>query len=262
MKVKKVRLVAALLAAATVAAACATTIPGSAQPVPGQAPVKVAADPCTLLNAARRPPPSCGWTPAGGTSTVDMLTVTWSEDMSLNTYLDGAQPGEKFQLGGFSWARYPSTFGTSFCSLATKLAGNSFVSVFSSDNKDESKSCDVAKAAAPLVASHLPGGAPAPSVLPTATASSSVAPEPSGPLVSVEPCSLLKPDQVAAHKLDSRTDTLGKASDPQRPPGCEWHDTDGARGQKSLDVYVAAARPAKRWPLMDVAGEPFDAAGK
>jgi hypothetical protein len=134
--------------------------------------------------------------------------------------------------------------------------------VFSSDNTDESKSCDVAKAAAPLVASHLPGGAPAPSVLPTATASSSVAPEPSGPLVSVQPCSLLKPDQVAALTLDSRTDTLGKASDPQRPPGCEWHDTDGDRGQKSLDVYVAAARPAKQWPLMDVAGEPFEAAGK
>jgi hypothetical protein len=52
MKIKQVRLVAALLAAA-LTAACATTIPGSRQPVPGQAPVTRAADPCTLLTAAQ-----------------------------------------------------------------------------------------------------------------------------------------------------------------------------------------------------------------
>jgi hypothetical protein len=179
--IKELRLAAVVLAAATLAAACATTIAGSAQPVPGQAPVKQAADPCSLLNAAqagslgagpkgvfqqadpaRSLPPSCVWTPADPASTVSMLTVTWSEDMSLDTYLDGAQPGEKFQLGGFSWARYTSTFGTSYCSLATEFADHSFVSLFSSNDQDESKSCDVAKAAAPLVASHLPGGAPAP----------------------------------------------------------------------------------------------------
>jgi hypothetical protein len=270
------KLTGVLLAAATLAAACATAVTGSAGPVPGQPPVKKPADPCALLtpaqaeslnldpkgefiaaNPSQLVPQNCGWSPGDPDARTNPLYAWWTEELSLDDYLVGALPGETFELGGLTWTRYGSILGKSECDLTVRLGEKSFVQLSSSNSEEEDKACDLAKLAAPLIASHLEGGNPSPT-LPTP----SRPPAPSGPLVSVRPCSLLTPEQATSLKLNPTTKTLGTTTDIKRPPGCQWDDTDGDGGLKALDLYVAAARPVKEWPLLEEDGEPFVSAGK
>jgi hypothetical protein len=181
VRVQQFALVGAALAGAVALAACTSSVAGSAQPAPGQGPVtpaKSAADPCTLLSpdqlnslslapkAAADPadlshyvPASCRWYPTDDSQ--PPLYVRWSDGISLDDYLSGGTPLEKFDLGGLSWTRYPSLLGKSSCEIYVTLSPESFVNISSENDDDATKACDLAKAAAPLVASHLPGGAPA-----------------------------------------------------------------------------------------------------
>jgi hypothetical protein len=184
---KKFALVGAALAGAVVLAACTSSVVGSAQPAPGQGPVapaKSAADPCTLLTpdqlnslglapkAASDPaepdnyvPASCHWYPTDDSQSP--LYVRWSDGISLDDYLSGGVPAEKFDLGGLSWTRYPSLIGKSSCEIYVTLSPESFVGISSENDEDSTKACDLSKAAAPLVASHLPKGATTPPTTPT-----------------------------------------------------------------------------------------------
>jgi hypothetical protein len=272
----KLRLAGLVLAAVTLTAACTTTVTGAAGQVPGRLPVKKPADPCTLLTPAQaeslnldpdgvfteaKPsqlvPQNCGWSPGDPDALTDPLYASWTEELSLDDYVLGALPGETFELGGLTWTRYGSILGKSQCELTVRLGEKSFAQLSSSNSEAEDKACDLAKLAAPLVASHLEGGNPSPT-LPTP----SRPPVPSGPLVSVQPCSLLTPEQATSLKLNSTTKTLGTTTDIKRPPGCQWDDTDGDGGLKALDLYVGAARPVKEWPLLEEDGVPFEAGGK
>jgi hypothetical protein len=274
----KIRLVVAFFAVTALVTGCTTTVTGAAQQVPGQMPVKKAADPCTLLSPeqsqslnldpkgefvaaepARLAPQNCTWNQADPNADFAPLTVVWTEDLSLDVYNNGALPSEKSTLGRLEWTRYTGILGKSFCSLTTTLGPKSFVEVSSSNVGEPGKSCDLAKLAAPLVASHLPGGETSPT-LPTA----SKAPVPSGPLASIQPCALLRPEQATSLKLAGTGIRIGGTTNPEVPPGCEWADTDGEGGQKPFDVFVGAVRPVKDWPGLATDGNPetFDAGGK
>ena len=265
-----------LLAAATLAAGCATTVMGSASPVAGRMPARKAADPCSLLTPAQAEslnlnprgkfsaakasqlvPATCTWQQADESSDRSSLTAGWSEELSLDEYVNGALVGEKSQLGGLTWARYAGILGKSYCDMMVQLGEKSFAQLSSADNKDDTKACDLAKLAAPLISAHLDGGNPSPTL-----PAPSRPPVPSGPLVAVQPCLLLRPDQATALKLNPAATPLGTTTDIKRPPGCQWDDTDGAGGLKALDVYVGAARPVRDWPLLEAAGTPFEARGK
>jgi hypothetical protein len=272
----KLKFAGLAFAAVALTAACTTTITGSAGQVPGQTPVKKPVDPCALLTpeqtaslnletqgklTAGKPeqllPPNCAWSPGDPDARTNPLYASWTEELSLDDYVLGALPGEKFELGGLTWTRYGSILGKSHCDLMVRLGEKSFVQLSSYDSQEDDKACDLSKRAAPLVASHLEGGDQSPT-LPTP----SRPPVPSGPLVSVQPCSLLTAEQATSLTLNSTPITLGTTTDIKRPPGCEWDDADGDGGVKALDVYVGAARPVKEWPLLEEAGEPFEAGGK
>ncbi|SDZ41197.1 Protein of unknown function [Amycolatopsis xylanica] len=268
MKIK----LAAALAGLTLLAACTTTVVGSAKPKPGQGPIEQVTDPCSLLTAeqakavgvspqgkftkadkARKLPPSCDFKGPNGTS--DGVTVTWSVDITVDQYYNGAQVAEELQFGGLKWTHYKNPFGDAFCSLMTRTEGG-FVELLGTNLTAPEKSCDVAKAAAPLVSSHL-GGTPVTS-LPSPSTSASAPPS---PLANVKACDMLKPDQLTALGLTSAgMEELGKTKPEQ--PGCEWPDTDGDRKQKPLDLWFGLTKPAKEWPYLDKGGEAVDAGGK
>lgn len=272
----KLKFAGLALAAVALTAACTTTVTGAAGQVPGQTPVKKPADPCALLTPEQteslnlesqgklspgKPeqlvPPNCAWSPGDPDARTNPLFVSLADDLSLEDYILGALPGEKFELGGLTWTRYASILGKSHCDLMVSLGEKSFVALSSYELQAEDKACDLAKRAAPLIASHLEGGDPSPT-LPTP----SRPPVPSGPLVSVQPCSLLTPEQATSLTLTPATITLGTTTDIKRPPGCEWDDADGDGGVKALDVYVGAARPVREWPLLEEPGTPFEAGGR
>jgi hypothetical protein len=262
-------LIATLVVVTALAGGCSTTVTGAAQQVPGLTPVKKPVDPCTLLDTAqaralnldpqgkfvannpgRLSPQNCTWNPDDIDEDGNPLTVVWSEDLSLDVYNNGAQAAEKVTLGGLEWTRYPGIVGDSYCSLSTPLGPKSFVELSTINTGDSSKACDLAKLAAPLVASHLPGGDPSPTL-----PEPSKAPVATGPLASIQPCALLKPDQVTSLKLSGAGSPISQTS--LVPPGCEWNDTDGDGGQKPFDVFVDATRAAKDWPgTEDVSADP------
>lgn len=270
MKIK----LAVALAGLRLLAACTTTVVGSARSKPGRGPIEQATDPCSLLPAdqatavgldpkgkftkadkARKLPPSCDFESADGA--FGGVTVTWSADITVDQYYNGAQVAEELQFGGLKWTHYKNPFGDSFCSLMTKQEGNGFVELLGSNLTTPEKSCDVAKAAAPLVSSHLKGGAPV-TALPSPSTSASAPPR---PLAAAKACEMLKPEQVTALGLTAAgMEELGKTKPEQ--PGCEWQDTDGARNQKPLDLWFGLTKPAKEWPYLDKGGEPVDAGGK
>ncbi|MEU5264870.1 DUF3558 family protein [Amycolatopsis sp. NPDC021455] len=254
--------VGAVLAAVTVVTGCAVTVGGSASPVPGQGPVAEAADACSLLSpdqvealGYRNPghsvkakketeqPPMCLWNSKDDADPSSVLNVGMTTDINLDDYLSGALPkSSPQQLGGLSWTQYASVIGDD-CVMYTVLGTKSFAYVSVSGPPIE-KACELTKAAIPQVAEHLPGGRPAPSITP----SSSSKPEPGGPLLSVDPCSLLKPGQVAQLKdiaPDGKKDT---SSTVPNATYCLWDDTDGDDGQKAFEVWLGPSTPAGDWP--------------
>lgn len=243
-----------LVVLAGVLAGCANTVGGQALPAAEPAPTSTPSasnDPCALLtpeHATRiglRPegkfspaepkrlvPPNCYFGANEDSETGDSLTVTFSSKIGIDEYFDGVAPAETLQLGGLAWKRYPSVMGGSTCSIAVELGRKSFVSLMSSNYGDESKACAAAKAAAPLVASHLPGGDPAPPPPPP--------PAPSA-LEGVEPCELLKPEQISELGLIPEPEKTGREADSDLPPGCQWNQTDGAKAQLYLSVSTDAS---------------------
>jgi hypothetical protein len=181
MRIQRFALVGAALAGSVALAACTSSVVGSAQPAPGQGPVapaKSAVDPCALLTpdqlgflglapkAASDPadldhyvPAGCHWYPTD--DSLPPLYVQWSDSIAIEDYISTGPPIETFDLGGLKWAHYPSLYKDGTCGLYVALSPESFVSVESKNTQDASKVCDLAKAAAPLVAAHLPKGAPA-----------------------------------------------------------------------------------------------------
>ncbi|MFJ8914473.1 DUF3558 family protein [Amycolatopsis sp. NPDC102389] len=259
---------------------CTATIAGKASPVPGQGPVITKAEPCELLSEehakalgvtypgeerAAKPeqkvPAVCRFRKLEDVSKASNLEVSLSKDLSLNEYMSGAQAGEKFGIGGFTWTRYATILGPKYCSLSTELTADSFVEIASeSPDHTEANSCDLAKAAAPAVASKLPGGQQDPQI--TAPPGQKPA-EPGGPLVSTDPCAMLKPEQTAQLRLAPTGEPMKSTSDPNQV-GCEWADTDGEKGEKAFDLWFYPAKAMDEVPSLITQGQPqdFDSGGR
>ncbi|PXY31831.1 DUF3558 family protein [Prauserella muralis] len=259
--------VLAVLASGAVLGACTTTVGGTAQPLenpPTTSQNRAAAgEPCALLTPeeaaalglsergefrpgepSRLVPPACTWTRADPDSDLDSLDAGFETSFSLAEYVDGAEPVKTAEFGGLTWAYFADPItGGSVCTLATEVSDTSFVALTTSNFDDESKACEVAEQAAPYVSSHLPGGEPAPE--PT----TSSAPPPS-PLASVDPCTLLTPQQAGQLRLSRSPEPLDGLPEYDQPGGCQWQDTDGDAGGKALDLY-AGDYPAEEWPLTD-----------
>ncbi|HWD03070.1 MAG TPA: DUF3558 family protein [Amycolatopsis sp.] len=255
----------AVAAAVLVLAGCTVRVDGEAQPVPGQGPVKPVVDACSLLdqqqvtalgyrepgkpekaNPQRLTPASCSWNSADDNATLAILSVGWAVDLSQDEYLQGALPKSQPQsVGGFTWTQYTSVLAGN-CDLYTTLGPKSFVYV-SVNYPDETKACELAKPVIPQVAAHLPGGLAAPSITPTNTAP----PTPAGPLLNLDPCTLLTSGEAASLKMTAP----GTKQESTAAPGtvfCLWNDTDGDRGQKPFEVWLGPATPMTQWPGMNV----------
>ncbi|WP_020668895.1 DUF3558 family protein [Amycolatopsis nigrescens] len=280
MNFRRATLAASVLVVAAVVGGCTSTTAGSALPAPGQPPAQPAADPndpCRLLTPEQasalgvdappefqkarpqqRLPPGCKWRPTDPEAdTDDELGVLYSTDQSLEEYQGGGaeQPIETVQLGGLTWERYLNLIGETYCGLYVKLSANSFVEVSSENSDDKTKSCDLAKAAAPQVASHLPGGAPAPPLPSKPKAQPS-------PLAAVEPCDLLKPEQLAELKLAPAGRKTGKGrSGTDTPPGCEWEPAADT-GFVLFYVSVMPDRSAEDASYGETSTEQVDAGGR
>lgn len=234
-------------------AGCSATVDGT--PTAGAPPADtenevVAGEPCGLLSPeqatglgyAKEPkfhaaqpdnltPPLCVWTPEHDDPNMEQLYVNFSVDIPLADYVTGASPEWEKEFGQLEWGRYPDPVGgESLCTLATELTPTSFVGIMSSNYSDPAEACSQAEAAAAFVASHLPGGGPAPEI----------EPERPGPLASVEPCSLLTPEQ--AEKLGRRSGTPREAEE-DTPAKCVWESADGDK-QNTTIAEVAPDRPA------------------
>ncbi|WP_410658545.1 DUF3558 family protein [Amycolatopsis sp. lyj-112] len=253
---------------------CTSTVGGSASPVPGQGPVITKADPCALITqedagalgvqypGKERParkeqkvPAVCRFTELDDAPKASSLEVSLSKDLSLNDYMNGANPGEKFGIGGFTWTRYATILGPNYCSLTTEISPDSFVEV-TSDSPDhtEANACDLAKAAAPAVAAKLPGGEKDPKLTPPP---GQKPPEAGGPLVNTDPCTMLKADQTATLRLGPTGEPMKSSSDPN-VVGCEWGDTDGEKGEKAFDLWFYPAKAIADVPILTSQGEPAD----
>ncbi|WP_020663411.1 DUF3558 family protein [Amycolatopsis benzoatilytica] len=258
---------AAFGAAALLLAGCTTQVSGSASPVPGQGPVTPVVDACALLDAQqlaalgyqaqgkpekaskeRRTPATCRWTGTDPDHST-MLIVGWSVDQSLDEYLQGAlKKADPVSLGGLQWTRYAGFMGGS-CDLYTTFSEKSFAFV-SVANDDDAKACQTAKQVTPQVAAKLPGGQPAPPLAPPSTTPSDA--PPSGPLASVNPCTLLKPEQAQQLKMEPQGQ-LDHSSVIAAASYCLWKDTDGDAGQKPFEVWVGPGVPITQWAGMNVA---------
>ncbi|MFI9449402.1 DUF3558 family protein [Amycolatopsis sp. NPDC052450] len=257
----------ALLAAVLLLGGCAETISGTASPVPGHRPVPAKAAPCSLLstehadalalkvpgvetkgNKAQLLPPMCLLSERDDSPRGVSLSITHSVDIPLNDFYAGALPGEKFGIGGFTWTRYASPLGPTACSLSTELGPASFVELGSETQTGapEATACDLALAAAPAIASRLPGGEPDPKIV---APPGQKKPEPSGPLPQVDPCALLKPDEAAKLAIAPGTPIAPAELANPEDKGCSWKDSDGDKGQRPLTVTLFLATA-----VADVAG--------
>ncbi len=272
--------VTTMLAATLLLGGCAKTISGSASPVPGQGPVLTKAAPCSLItqehadalgletpgretkgDKAQLLPPMCMLSERDDSPRGVPLAVVWSIDIPLNEYLSGAQPGETFGIGGFTWTRHASVLGPAYCSLTAELTPQSFVEITSEAplDADASKACDLARAAAPAVASRLPGGEQNPRI--TAPPGQKK-PEPTGPLVGFDACSVLKPDEAAALSVGAGAPIERSKLGSEDVTGCEWGDSDGEQGQRPLDVWFYTATAAADVPGPEGTPEQLDLNGR
>jgi uncharacterized protein DUF3558 len=250
------------LATLTVVAGCTATVSGSASPVPGQGPIVKAVDACALLsldqvdalgyespgkpvkeNKDRLQPPMCLWNSKDDVEPSAILNVGLATDMDFNEYTSGAvKKSEPQQIGGLNWTQYASILPDD-CTFYALLGAKSFAYVGVSTATLD-KSCELAKLAIPQAAAHLPGGQDAPPVTP----SGPVKPEPGGPLLSADPCTMLKPDQVAQLKNISPAGEKDNSSSVPNASYCLWDDTDGDDGQKAFEVWFGPSTPVGEWP--------------
>lgn len=283
----KVLRLAGAAGAALVLAGCTVTVSGAAGPVPGQGAVKKPIDTCALLDQAAvvaagfkypgKPekigqengdPPDCGYEVPDDADKTGSLLVGWSVTQNMDDFLAGAVPqGAPQQLGGLSWQAYGSIDKDS-CDLYTKLGPKSFATLSISITNDRDESCKRSTFLAPYLAAKLPGGQPNPP--PPPPPSSSGPPAPSGPLVSLDPCSTLKADQAAQLKMQFPGAPDKGTTESPNTVYCDWTPTGGVpqpgqNGQKSFEVWVAPDFPADKWPLIGDGVPPteqVDAGGK
>ena len=254
--------VAAALSAVTVVTGCTVTVGGSASPAPGQGPIVKAVDACSLLDEAqvdalgyespgkpvkenndRLQPPMCLWNSKDDVEPSAVLNVGLATDMDFNEYISGAvKKSEPLPIGGLNWTQYASILPDD-CTFYALLGAKSFAYVGVSAGKLD-KSCELAKLAIPQAAAHLPGGQDAPPVTP----STSAKPEPGGPLLSADPCAMLKPDQVSQLANISPTGEKDTSSTVPNASYCLWDDTDGDGGQKAFEVWFGPSTPVGDWP--------------
>ncbi|WP_181773090.1 DUF3558 domain-containing protein [Amycolatopsis pittospori] len=272
--------ITAIFAAVLMLGGCAQTIAGTASPVPGRGPVLTKAAPCSLLtpehadalalklpgietkgNKAQLLPPMCMLTERDDSPRGVPLSITWSVDIPLSEFYAGALPGEKFGIGGFTWTRYVSPLGPTACSLSTELGPASFVEIGGEAQAGaaESTACDLALAAAPAIASRLPGGERNPKI--TAPPGQKK-PEAAGPLLNVDPCSLLKPDEAAKLAIGAGEPVEQSKMASPEDKGCEWKDSDGEQGQRPLNVALYLATAVADVPGLEGAPEELDLAGR
>lgn len=278
MRFRNSRAVSVTAVATLVLGGCTSTIAGSAAPVPGQGPVVTGAQPCSLITPEHakalgleypgraskadkklRTEAACHFSPDSDAKEASSLTVVWGVDVSAAEYFNGALALEKYGLAGFNWTRYASIMEKS-CDLGAEITPASFIAINSESrgDNDESKACDLAKAAIPAVMSHFPGGPQNPQI--TAPAGQK-RPEPSGPLLTTDPCTMLKPDQASGLALGPYGEPLKSSVEPVNT-GCQWKDTDGERTQKPLDLWFYPNTPVV--DVVGLEGEPqdLDAGGK
>ncbi|MFJ7210892.1 DUF3558 family protein [Amycolatopsis sp. NPDC098790] len=254
--------VVAAVAALTVVSGCSVAVNGTASPVPGQGPIVTAVDACTLLdqeqvdalgyespgrsvqeNKERLQAPMCLWSSKDDIEPSATLNVGYATDLDFNEYIAGAVPkSDPQQLGGFTWTQYPSILADD-CVFYAILGDQSFAFV-SVSGPELAKSCELAKTVVPQVAAHLPGGQAAPPITPAGPKKA----EPGGPLLSADPCAMLKPDQVAQLKNISPTGEKDTSSTVPNASYCLWDDTDGSEGQKAFEVWFGPSTPMTDWP--------------
>ncbi|RZQ62075.1 DUF3558 family protein [Amycolatopsis suaedae] len=253
--------------AVAVLAGCTSTVAGSARPGAGPVPVS---DPCALLTAdqaaflelvhpgqlrpgdiERQVPPSCYWEAHEDSATDASFSTAAALDLPMEAYYGGKGPIGHVQFGGLTWEKHADPLtGGGVCSYAIKLSETSFVEIGSSNFSEETKACQKADEAAPFVASHLPGGAPAPSTH-----------RPPHPLTAVaEPCDLLSPqetDQLGVQAQGRRTGT--DRGSIKGEPGCEWDSAN----PDIQSVYVkVSTKEAKLAPYQEQPDEQLDVAGR
>jgi hypothetical protein len=249
-------------AALTVVSGCTVAVSGTASPVPGQGPVVTTIDACKLLDEAqldalgyessgrsvkenkdRLQTPMCLWNTKDDVEPRALLNIGYTTDIDFNEYIAGAVPkSEPQQIAGFSWTQYPSILSDD-CVFYAILGDKSFAYVSVSE-PPLAQSCELAKTVIPQFAAHLPGGQDAPRITPTGPAKA----EPGGPLLSVDPCTMLKPDQVAQLKNISPTGEKDTSSTVENASYCLWDDTDGDDGQKAFEVWLGPSTPVGQWP--------------
>ncbi|MBN6035387.1 DUF3558 family protein [Amycolatopsis sp. 195334CR] len=153
-------------------------LPGGAPappPPPKQESPLAGQDPCAtlttqeaeqigLLASSVKPFPAgetsdgCQWSPADESGGREDITVTFENDQSVEESAAGEKPDAEEELGGRRWNVYDKPAEINgMCRVATATSETSHVAIMSSNFADESKSCELAKAAAPLVAAKLPG---------------------------------------------------------------------------------------------------------
>jgi hypothetical protein len=250
-------------AALTMVTGCTVAVGGSASPVPGQGPIVKDFDACTLLDEAqldalgyeakgrsvkenkeRLQTPMCLWNTKDDVEPSTILNVGYTTDLDFNEYIGGAVPkSEPQQIAGFSWTQYPSPIDANDCTLYAILGDKSFAYVSVSKPPLE-KSCELAKEVVPQVAAHLPGGRAAPPITPKGPAKV----EPGGPLLSADPCAMLKPEQVAQLPNIKPEGEKDNSSTTPNASFCLWDDTDGDEGQKAFEVWFGPSTPVGEWP--------------
>ncbi|HVW40455.1 MAG TPA: DUF3558 family protein [Amycolatopsis sp.] len=164
----------AVLVLAGLTASCTTQISGT--PLPGRVTVAPApsTDPCALMTVDEaaelgfgrgqpdpgkpesRIPPSCTWKSADPDASLDdSIQVFYATKLNIGEYYSHPPEGQE-QMGGITWQKYPSFFPDEMCDFAIVLSDTSFVAVAGQNFADSTKTCDVARKVAPVVARHLP----------------------------------------------------------------------------------------------------------
>ncbi|MGA6165921.1 DUF3558 family protein [Amycolatopsis magusensis] len=152
-------------------------LPGGAPappPPPKQESPLAGQDPCTaltapeaeqigLLGSSAKPfelgesGKGCEWSPADESGGLEDITVTFQNDESIEDAALGEKPDAEEDLGGRRWLIYDKPADIDgMCRVASATSEKSHVSISSSNFVDAAKTCELAKAAAPLVAAKLP----------------------------------------------------------------------------------------------------------
>lgn len=237
-------LVAGLLSVAL--AGCASTIDGQAVAAKGLKTGLAAVPPCELIAKQWLPalslspgkpspakpeqliPGGCRWEPDDDMITDGSVSVLVSSDISLQEFTGGADYDDELELGGIKWHVSTGAGGIGGdCGLTAIISDKSWVYVNSANYSDDSKACDKAKEAAPLVAGKLPGGDPV----------GEPPPPDKSPVADVHACDLLAASQ--AKKLGYKP--AGEKSSAN-DNGCTWWPVKERADFKDIVLIVDPKR--------------------